>query len=178
MPLFIQRQQVERSGARRLLDGFATQFNVQTYLATLCGRCDIEQVGHELAMALRQTFDAQVQQIEAARQEASLWQQKLQIQWSETNRLCQEQAALLQKERGMTETLTLAQRQLAQAKLQVTQLEDSLARECAGRAGDIDRLKIKIADLNRIVAAQQVEILKLRGEDTDDEAARDHNQPP
>jgi len=55
------------------------------------------------------------------------------------------------------------------------QLEVSLIRERAGRAGDVARLEAKVADLNRIVAAQELEILKLRGEPIGDEEVPDES---
>jgi acyl-coenzyme A thioesterase PaaI-like protein len=62
---------------------------------------------------------------------------------------------------------------LEQARATAIQLEVSLNRERAGRAGDVTRLESKVADLNRIVAAQQLEILKLRGEPIGDEEVSD-----
>ncbi len=173
MALFFQRKQVERDGARQLLNGIATQFEVMTYFTALYGSKSIEEVGRELAAALRETLAEQTRQTEEARRLADAWQQKFQIQLNENTRQRQEQTALAQRAREMGVSFSSAYGQLEQARATAIQLEVSLNRERAGRAGDVTRLESKVADLNRIVAAQQLEILKLRGEPIGDEEVSD-----
>jgi len=101
MSLCFQRKKVERDGARQLLNGIATQFEVMTYFTALYGSRPIQEVGRELAAALREMLAEQTRQTEEARRLADAWRQKFQIQLNENTRQRQEQTALAQRAREL-----------------------------------------------------------------------------
>ena len=170
---FGDRKSAERNGARQLLRGIATQFEVMTYFTALYGSKSSEEVGRELATALRETLAEQTRQTDEAHRLADAWRQKFQFQLNENARQQQKQTALAQHDREMGAAFSSAYEQLEQARATVAQLDSSLMRERTGHVEDVERLEAKVADLNRIMAAQQLEILKWRGEPIGNEAVPD-----
>ena len=134
MLLFTQRTQVERDGAKRLLRGLTNQFDVQACFMALSDRISIEQVGHDLAVGLQAMLAAQSQATEQARQNASYWKQRCEMNSSETGRLTQVQFDLSEQLRQTKAQISAEQKLTAQEYRRNYELTYELEREQSQRA--------------------------------------------
>ncbi len=178
MPILIRRGHSEREGARQLLIGFADHFEVLSYILMLHGSDHIEQIGRDLAADLRRTVDAQARQIEAAQQLTVHWQAQHQSQLDENARQHESLTFWRHEARAAADALAAAQHQLARAEARLTQVQQALNSERTGRAAEVQCLETKISDLNRIVATQHLDLLRLRGEEVGAAAAPAVNHTP
>ncbi len=162
--MFLKPEESERSGVQKFLQAMQSIPPVQIALRHLQGGALLSDIGATLSAELVETFDQQNQQIIQLQREVS---HKISLYEDNQKRIQEwQQDPLFERLERAEQALTEKSIEALSAHTELFLEQRKFERERKAQLQEVQELREQVAELNRLVAKQHVQLSNLIGSDT------------